>query len=332
MLEGTNLPFNENSLIIGVDVGGTKIAAGVVDQAGNIYGRIKIPTALGDAEMTLNSIAEAIQATLDRAGLIASAIKGIGLGIPGKIDPVKGIGVYSSNLAWQNIPVKSWLENRFNLPCQVENDVGAGAMGESRYGAGRGLANFVYVSIGTGVAARFINEGRLFRGMHGLAGEIGHVIIVPGGPLCPCGGHGCLEAVVSGRAIGLLGQAGLEADPTSLLNTLLTSSSASRVTSEMVFEAARLGDELANRILAKAGLDLAYGLHQLALIYDPQAIILGGGLTHQKGPFLEAIWAGLAYWSEQAPLFKEINGPNFIKLSQLNQDGAILGAAAIFQG
>jgi glucokinase len=291
-------------------------------------GRVKLPTDTTSPEMTLESISQAVRAAVKASEVELARIKGIGLGIPGKVDPEKGIGLNSANLGWQNIPVKSWLEKTLALPCAVDNDVAAGALGESRYGAGQGLANMVYVSLGTGIAARVIIEGQLYRGTNGLAGEIGHAIFVPDGPACLCGGRGCLEAVASGGAIGRLAQAAVEAGRPSLINKLRLGSP--KVTSEMVFEAALQGDSLSNEILVKAGAELAYALHLLALAFDPQAIVLGGGLSQTTGPYLEAIRSGVTHWATQAPIFQEINRSGFIRLTGLNRDAGILGAAAIF--
>lgn len=328
-MAGEKLELAANGpLVIGVDVGGTKIAAGLVDAAGNVSGQVKLPTATGDPTLTLRSIAQAVQAAIKASGVAKSRISGVGLGIPGKVDPRKGIGLLSANLGWRDVAVKSWLEKTLDLPCAVDNDVVAGALGESLYGAGQGLANMLYLSLGTGIAARVIIEGRVYRGNTGLAGEIGHAVFMPDGPPCLCGGRGCLEAIASGQAIGRQAQAAIEAGRSSLVKGYLAG--AAKVTSEMVFEAALQGDELANEILTKAGSDLAYALHLLALSFDPQAIVLGGGLVQTKGPYLEAFWQGLPRWEEQSPLFREINVAGFIRLSSLKRDAGILGAAAIF--
>ena len=316
------------SLVIGVDVGGTKIAAGLVDRAGNVSGQVKLPTATGSVALTLASISQAIQAAIKASGVEIFRVMGVGLGIPGKVDPQKGLGLYSANLGWRDVEVKGWLEENLGLPCAVDNDVVAGALGESLYGAGQGLANMVYLSLGTGIAARVIIEGRIYRGSNGLAGEIGHAVFVPDGPRCLCGGQGCLEAVASGQAISRLAQVAIEAGRSSLVKDY--SEGGAKVTAEMVFGAALQGDSLANEILIQAGSHLAYALHMLALSFDPQAIVLGGGLAQTKGPFLEALWQGIARWEAQSPLFHEINVAGFIRLSSLKRDAGILGAAAIF--
>ncbi len=321
-------PASNGQMVVGVDVGGTKIAAGLVDRAGNVFGRLQLPTDTSNAEMTLNSISQAILAVINTSGVSTSRISGVGLGIPGKVDPEKGIGINSANLGWRNIEIKSWLEETLQLPCALDNDVVAGALGESLYGEAQGLANMVYVSMGTGIATRVIIEGKIYRGTNGLAGEIGHAIFEPNGPQCLCGGWGCLEAVASGRAIGFQAQQAIDAGRTSLILNLRAGKS--KVTSELVFEAALQGDTLAIEILTLAGSKLAYALHLLAILFDPQAIVLGGGLSHTRGHFLEAIRSGVACWMEQSPVFREINVADFIRPGRLKRDAGILGAAAIF--
>lgn len=317
-------------LVVGVDVGGTKIAAGVVDTQGKVFGRVKLPTDTSRPEMTLQSIAAGVTGALHAAGVSSSHISGVGLGIPGKVDPENGIGLLAVNLGWQDVPVKRWLEEALGLPCVVENDVSAATLGESLYGAGRelgGLANLVYLSLGTGVAARAMIEGRLYRGTNGLAGEIGHAIFVPDGPLCRCGARGCLEALAAGPALARKAQEEIQAGRGSLLQELLARSP--KPTAELVFEAATRGDSLAQQILAEAGSHLAYAVYLLAIAFDPQMVVLGGGLAQGNGPLIEAILSGVARWVEQSPVFREILDPGAVRLSALQQDAGILGAAAL---
>jgi glucokinase len=160
-------PVGAAPLTVGVDVGGTKIAAGVVDTNGHIYGRVKLPTDTSQPAMTLRSIAAAINATLETAGVEPAQLAGIGLGVPGKVDPEQGIALLAVNLGWHNVPVKHWLEEQFGISCAVENDVSAACLGEGLYGAGRGMTNMLYLSLGTGIAARMLIEGRLYRGTNG---------------------------------------------------------------------------------------------------------------------------------------------------------------------
>lgn len=314
-------------LIVGVDVGGTKIAAGVVDAQGQVYGRVKLSTDTSRPEMTLQSIAAAVTSTLHEAGVSPSQISGIGLGIPGKVDSENGVGLLAVNLGWQDVPVKRWLEEALGLPCVVENDVSAATLGESLYGAGQGLANLVYLSLGTGIAARVMIEGRLYRGTNGLAGEIGHAVFVPDGPQCRCGARGCLEALASGPALASKAQEAIQAGQPSLLRELLLHSPT--LTTELVFEAAAQQDSLAQQILAEAGSHLAYAIYLLAMTFDPQMVVLGGGLAHVDGPFIAAIRSGVARWADRSPIFREILNPMAVRLTTLKRDAGIVGAATL---
>jgi glucokinase len=326
-LDSSN-PTGNGRWVVGVDVGGTKIAAGVVGANGQVQGRVKLPTDTSRPEMTLQAIAHAVKEALQGAGLEASRVNGIGLGIPGKVDPATGVSLLAVNLGWQDVPVKSWLENQLNLPCAIENDVAAGALGESLYGAGKGLENLVYISLGTGIAARVIIEGRLYRGSSGLAGEIGHISFDPNGPVCRCGGTGCLEALAAGPALAQQAEAALQAGRSSLIREL--PGYGPKLSSELVFEAASQGDTLANEIITGAGSHLAYAIYMLAMSFNPQAIILGGGLSQAGNPLIAAIETGLAQWVPRSPIFREVMRQTTLKTAGLTRDAGIVGAAAVF--
>lgn len=323
----TTLARQARDLVIGVDVGGTKIAAGVVDVRGNVLRSIQLPTDTSSVEHTLQTIAHAIHTLLGEAGGEAARICGIGLGIPGKVDARRGIGLLSTNLKWRNVPVKDWLETRLGLPCTIENDVGAATLGESVYGVARGVQNMLYLSLGTGIAAGVIIQGQLYRGEHGLVGEIGHTAVWPGDQLCACGGRGCLEAQAAGPALARRASQALQAGRASCLRDMLTREEP--LTTEEVFLAASQGDELALEVVNQAGRQLAFALYVLAMAYDPRLIVLGGGLALQDGPLTASIRAELTRWLERSPIFREIYAPDQLRLTGLRRNAGILGAAAL---
>ncbi len=316
----------ESEPVVGVDVGGTKIAAGVVDARGKMLSSVQRSTDTRGAEQTLQAITDTIEAALSASGVEAEHIGGIGLGIPGKVDARRGIGLISANLGWRDVPVKDWLEARLGFPCTLENDVGVATLGEHIYGAAQGAQNVLYLSLGTGIAAGIIIQGQLYRGEHGLAGEIGHTAVRPGGRLCACGGQGCLEAQAAGPALARNAREALEAGRASRLREILTGGAS--LTTEQVFLAARQGDELALEIVSEAGYQIAFALYLLAMAYDPQLIVLGGGLA-LEGPLTTAIQAELARWTERSPLFREIYAPDRFRLTSLKRNAGILGAAAL---
>lgn len=312
---------------IGVDVGGTKIAAAVVDAQGHIAAKIKTPTDTSRPEAVLDSIASAARQALDAARVSTSEARGVGLGIPGILDPQHSVSRLAVNLGWRDMPVKERLEAALGLECAIENDVSVAAIGEGRFGLGRGRASMTYLSLGTGIAARSIIRGKLWRGATGLAGEIGHLVIEPDGPLCACGARGCLEAIAAGPAIARRAMAALEAG----LNSSLAdrSRAASGLTAERVFAAATGGDALAREILDAAGDAIAYGIAVLALSVNPEVITLGGGLASGGGPLGDAIHAGVARWRERSPVFREALDGDSVQVSALGHDAAVLGAASL---
>ena len=315
-------------LLIGVDVGGTKIAVASVDGQGNIHGRVHSPTNVTGPEMTVRSIAEAIQAAIAASGSTQGDNKGFGLGIPGKVDPERGIGILSVNLGWRDVPVKSMLEEKLGLPCFVENDVKVAALGESRYGTGKGAHNLVYLSIGTGIAAGVIIEGRIYRGSTGMAGEIGHAIIERNGPRCKCGTRGCLEALAAGPAIAVLAMSAIEAGSETSLREM-TEANKGVVTAEMVCQAAAQGDHVAHEIFEEVGTYIGLGIHMLVMLYDPEVVILGGGVAEAGDLLLNPVrreLERLATWSYVA---KEVLKPGIVRLTALGADVGILGAAAL---
>jgi glucokinase len=314
-------------LVVGVDVGGTKIAAGVVDEQGQVYSRVKQPTYTSSPEVTLQCIAAAVNEAIAAAGIDRVHIGGVGLGIPGKVDPEQGIGVLSVNLGWRDVPVRNWLEDALGLPCAIENDVRAAILGESQYGAGRGVSNLVYLSLGTGIAASILIAGHLWRGAHGLAGEIGHTVFVADGTPCRCGARGCLEALAAGPALALRAQEEIRAGRASLLQRMTANHT--DLTAEHIFAAAAQGDDLASQILSEAASHIAYAIYLLAMAYDPQMVVLGGGLAHEGSPLIEAVRSGVVRWMEQALIFREILDEQALCVTSLQRDAGILGAAAL---
>lgn len=315
-------------MLVGVDVGGTKIAAGVVDRQGQVHGRTQHPTDVSSPEMTLRAIAHAIESTMEISGYDRASISAVGLGIPGKVDPDRGIGIVSVNLGWRDVPVKSMLEEYLQIPCFIENDVKAATLGELHYGAGQSMRNLVYLTVGTGIAAGVIIEGKLYRGSTGMAGEIGHAIVEPNGPRCKCGTRGCLEAVAAGPAIAAQANAALQAGANTILKEMAAQNE-DRVSAEMVFQAAAQGDRVALLCMEEAGRYLGLAIFTLIMHYDPQMIILGGGVSNAGELILDPIRRELerqATWSFTA---REVLNPEMIRTSTLGQDVAILGAAAV---
>lgn len=318
-----------NPTVIGVDVGGTKIAAGIVSGAGQIYNEVKFSTDTATPEAVLQSIGQTITRLIESAGPDLGAVRGIGLGVPGKVDPARGLGIFAANLGWQNVPVCRWLEEKLGIPCRIENDVRAAALGESLYGAWPGKTELVYLSLGTGIACGAVIGGQLYRGQQGMAGEIGHLPVLGDGPLCRCGGRGCLEALAAGPAIAKRATAYLQDWPASLLSAALAAQG--QLNAEAVFEAARREDKVARRVLDETAGYLAYALHLLTLAFDPQVIVLGGGLISSSSLLMEYIQVRLKALARQYPVFGSLYHPGLVQSTTLGRQAGILGAAALFQ-
>lgn len=327
-MTGTSEQGHKPPLVVGVDVGGTKIAAAVVDAVGQMCGRVQVPTDVRGAEATLESIAEAIRRALSAAGVARGDVLAAGLGIPGKVDPEAGVGILSVNLGWRDVPVKALLEARLGMPCTLENDVKAATLGEGRFGAGRGRRNFIYLSVGTGIAAGLILDGRLYRGSTGMAGEVGHAIIDPHGPRCKCGARGCLEAVASGPAIAARAKEALRTSRPTLLRDWAAGPDG-QVTAEQVFAAAAQGDPVAQEVVEGAGTYLGLAISQLIMAFDPQLVVLGGGVAQGGDLLLQAIHRELHRQAEESFVFREMLKPECVQLTALGTDVGILGAAAL---
>jgi glucokinase len=315
-------------LAVGVDVGGTKVAAGFVDSRGSIFGRVRFSTDKSSPKATLDCITQAVEAVISHDFASRQEIRGVGLGVPGLVDPERGIGIAAVNIGWENVPVKTEMENRLGLPCFVENDVKAATLGEARYGAGRGRQNLIFLSIGTGIAAGILLGGKLYHGPHSMAGEIGHAVVDPKGPLCKCGTRGCLEAIASGPAIAVRAKEKLlAAQATSLTHPILCQEG--NLSAETVFKAALGGDELAVETLTEVSEHLAFAIQFLTLAYDPETVILSGGVAQGGDLFLDLIRTPLKHQADDSWVLGKVYHPEFVQLSALGKDIAVLGAAAL---
>ncbi len=315
-------------VVLGIDVGGTKVAASLVDADGRLLGLARRPTDVQGPDATLDSIADAAEQAIALAGLERGEVRGVGLGIPGVVDPQRGIGVASVNLGWRDVPVSAGLERRLGLPCFIENDVRAAALGEFRYGAGRGMESMIFMVLGTGIAAAFVLGGRIITGSHGMAGEIGHAVIDLDGPPCKCGGHGCFEALASGPAIAARAAQKIQAGRASLLSEA-SGDAHLTLTAEQIFNAAAQADDLALETVREMANDVAFVVQFLALAYDPQLFVLGGGVTRARALFLDPLLLALDRMAQENWVFRQVYTPEMVQLSRLGDEVGVLGAAAL---
>ncbi|OIV35618.1 glucokinase [Mangrovactinospora gilvigrisea] len=261
-------------LTIGVDIGGTKIAAGVVDQDGTVINQVKVPTP-EDASVAVEAIAEVVQEVRgDRE------IEAVGLGAPGYVDSGRSKVIFAPNIYWRDEPLKAKTEAATGLPVVVENDANCAAWGEFRFGAGSMYDDVLCITLGTGIGGGIILDRRLHRGRFGVAGEIGHMNMEPGGKLCGCGKYGCWEQYGSGSALRRFGREFAAAHPDRAKALVERGDgTADSVRAFHVTQAAAAGDTASLEILGVWATWVGQGLADLATLFDPAAFILGGGVS-----------------------------------------------------
>jgi glucokinase len=267
----------------GIDLGGTKILAVLLDENGNILAKSETSTHADEgSEAVIERMIALIKECLGPTHQLAS----IGVATAGTLNAEEGIVAYAGNLGWSQVPLGNRLEQAFGVPVNLENDANAAAYGEWAVGAGKGTKNCVFVTVSTGIGAGIISAGRLIRGRDASAGELGHMTIDWNGPPCPCGNVGCLELYASGTAIARRAQQLAEELPerAAVLNEL---AAGNPITSRHVAEAAALGDTLAIDILEKAGQALGAGLISIVHALNPEVLIIGGGAASIGRPLLE---------------------------------------------
>lgn len=311
------------NLLVGVDAGGTKVAVLVADAQDAALGQATYPTDLSGPEQTLAGIAAAIRVTLAVAGVPLDAVAAVGLGVPGRVDPETGVVRHAVNLKWEALPVGDLLGGLLGVPCFVENDVRAAALGLQRHPAHAGVDHLAYLSVGTGIAAGVILNGRLHRGAHGMAGEIGHMIVDPAGPRCECGSRGCLEALTAGPAIARMGAQAVAAGAATVLRA------ADPLTAEAVYRAAGAGDAVAQAITGQVGRRLAQALQQLIMTYDVERVVLGGGVARAGDLFLAPILAEFGRLRAESALAAEMLPPEMFHLLPPDYDAGTWGAVTL---
>ncbi|MDZ4766553.1 MAG: ROK family protein [Chloroflexota bacterium] len=310
------------TIAIGVDIGGTKIALAAASQDGRILAQDVVPTHPAEgSQAVIARLARGIENLIGAVGYKVK-IAGIGVACPGPVDPVRGVALNAVNLAWKDVPLRDLLRANLALtaPILLANDVNAGALGEMHFGAARGVRDFVHITVGTGLGGAAILDGRILNGVSGSAMEIGHVSLDPRGRLCACGTRGCVETVASGK--GLL--AGVNEYVAAYPGSPLAS--ADPLTTSAILEAARAGDPLARRVLDEAGIALGTTLAWCATLLDPALIVVGGGLTAAAGDlFWEAMIGAL-----EARVLSSLR--TSLRVARSEVESTALGAAALVWG
>lgn len=324
---GTEAGPTAPHLRVGVDIGGSKIAVLVVDAAGGVCARRHVPAASAQPDEAIAQIASVIRDAVAEAGATMADVEAVGLGVPGRVDGTNGDVTFAVNLGWQHLPLGRRLAASLGVPCIVENDVRAAAVGLHREAPFGPTDDLVYLGIGTGISAGVVLDGRLHRGVRGLAGEIGHVVLDPDGAPCACGLRGCFETIAAGAGIARAAREAVEAavqsgEPTTLATV-------TDPTAADVFAAAAAGDLTAGRIVDRAAAAIARMVHELVLAYDVELVVIGGGISRAGSPLLERVQAGLDRIGAPSPFAAELLGETDVRLVGSDHDVGTRGAIAL---
>jgi len=310
---------------IGIDLGGTNIAAGIVDEDGAIVKKGSVPTGrTRPSEEIVGDMCSLVESLIKEAGIDRADIHSIGIGSPGTPDRKNGVIIYNNNLGFRNVPIRKLLQERFGLPVYLENDANCAAIAESLAGAAKGEPNAVVITIGTGIGGGVIIDNKLYTGFNGAGGELGHVVIHMNGEECTCGRKGCWEAYSSATALIRQTARAMSENQQSLMNSMVEGDP-NRISAKTAFEAARLGDETAKRVVEQYIEMLAEGLANMINIFQPNVVVLGGGVSKEGENLL-------------APLREKVRGRTYcadgventrIVAAKLGNDAGIIGAALI---
>lgn len=308
---------------IGVDLGGTNIAVGVVTEDGTILHKKSVPTG---AQRPFTEIAAdmaaCIRDVVAEAGLTMKDIRAIGIGSPGTLNDATGVMVYANNFRdGSNVPLRALMQRYFDLPIRIGNDANVAALGETIAGAAKGKKNVVMVTLGTGVGGGIIIDGKIYEGLHAAGAEIGHIMLRHAGEPCTCGRRGCWEAYASATALVRQTREAMRKHPESLMNE----TPYENVNGRTAFDAARRGDRTAKRVVNTYIKYVAEGLVDLVNIFRPEVLIIGGGICNE-GDFLLKPLKKLVYRYSYGA---ELNEKQDIEVAKCGNDAGIIGAALI---
>jgi glucokinase len=307
------------ALSIGIDIGGTKVAAGVVDEAGAILERLQRPTPSHSPHAVEDAIVSIVEELRGR-----HRVQAVGIGAAGWVDNTQSMVRFSPHLAWREEPLKERLSTRIDLPLIVDNDANAAAWAEYRFGAGAGASVMVCLTLGTGIGGGLVIDGRLFRGTYGMAGEWGHMISVPGGHRCECGNRGCWEQYASGNALVREAKelAGTNS-PMAYRLLEMMGGDIDAITGPSVTAAAVAGEQTAIELLADVGTWLGQGIANLAAALDPDLFVIGGGVSAAGDLLLQPA---------RRMFVRTLTGRGFrsearLELAHFRNDAGLIGAA-----
>jgi glucokinase len=323
----------EKKWIVGVDLGGTNIAVGVLPLHGGdgeVLALKSMPTEAGrGAKFVVDRITaminEAIAQVLSQHGGGREDVAGVGVGSPGPLDRETGTIIATPNLGWRNFPLRDLVANGAGLPAVLDNDANCATFGEWWLGAGRGVDTLVGLTLGTGIGGGIVLDGRIFHGSTDAAGEIGHMTIDSTGRKCKCGNYGCLEAYASGPAIALRAVEGLEASAESVLPDLV-GGRLDEITAATVYEAVMLGDRYATEVMHETAKFLGTGIANVINVLNPEMVVIAGGVTRAGDHLLVPLRAEV-----RRRAFRSSEEACRITLAELQSTAGVIGAAGVFK-
>ncbi len=320
---------SKRQLTIGIDIGGTKVAGGLVTEKGRLARSMEVPT-LADKGLktSLGQVMGLITRLLDHAGGKEN-LRGIGICAPGPLNPKTGIVICPPNLpGWRDVPLARLVTERFGLPTLVENDANAAGLAEVLIGAASGCQDIFYVTVSTGIGTGIIIDRKIYHGKNGVAGEGGHVVVDCNSPyVCGCGTRGCIEAIASGPGMARRARVRLEQEQAaaSLLRTLSGGNPGS-ITPKMIAAAARRGDPVARSVLDETGFYLGVWLGAMVSLFDPEAIVIGGGVSQIGKPLFDKIRETIPNYT----INRDVVSTLPIVPAKLQRDVGVFGAASLF--
>lgn len=311
---------------LGIDVGGTNISAGIVNENGELLSKLTTPTMNGrNSEDILDDMAALCMRLCENMKIEIKDVKSVGIGLPGLMDKKKGVLKYANNLNFDHINVIKEMKARTGLPIYIENDANCAALGENTCGASKGEKNVIYITLGTGVGAGIIHNGKIFDGAVGNGGEAGHMVIIAEGEECSCGRKGCWEAYASASALRREGRIAAAKYPNCEIYNLVDGN-IKLIDAKTVFDAADLGDPIAEDIIDRYIKYVAIGLVNLVNIFQPEKLVIGGGICAQGDKVIKPV---------KKILKERVYGGELktdIAVASLGNDAGIVGAAMLGKG
>lgn len=310
---------------VGIDLGGTNIVAGVIDENCKIVASAKMKTnAPRPAEEIFDDIAKVVFEALEKANVTMDEVKSIGLGTPGTVNKANGTIEFANNLKFDNVPAGEMLKERLGKTCFMDNDANCAALGEAKAGAGNGVDNFIAITLGTGVGSGVVVDGHILSGANYAAAEMGHMVIVVDGVKCTCGRHGCWESYASATALISQTREMMRHEQDSLM-WRIAEEDLNKVNGRTAFDAMRQGDAAAKRVVDRYIYYVACGLINAINIFQPEIICIGGGISHEGETLLEPLRRHIR--RERYSMYSKTQTK--ICRAELGNDAGIIGAALL---